>query len=298
MLKYLLLFWIELCLASNVELSINTQHSQIQFEVEYLNISTVSGSFKDFKGSFLFNTSNNEISDLLVEIPVQNIFTSDVKRDHHLKSKDFLDMTNYPNMIFSLKGPMNVESQTKMLGKLQIKNIIKNQEFLVEFKGRKKDSWGNEGYFFKIEGQINRKDFGIVWNRKLDDGGWLVGDIIKFKSHIEAQPIESKPAFSRFYVPEKKNVPYNEEGSPVDMELNKSPNIQLNEEKITSEDDFQIMKYVIGFFIFFSTVGISLFVVHKFYRLNQSYSLRREVLFDSFIIIFFVIVFTLYAKLF
>lgn len=162
-------------------------HCKIGFSIRHFGISETEGFFKSFHGTI--NTEKEDFSDAEVElsIDVNSIYTQDENRDLHLNSADFFNAEQYPSIYFKSTGVQIVKAnQYQMHGDLTMMGITKKISLDVEFGGIvKKDPFGNTKAGFFIDGKINRKDWGLVWNRNLDFGGIAVGETVKIKCHIE-----------------------------------------------------------------------------------------------------------------
>lgn len=180
---------------------INTQHSFINFELPYMMVSTVKGSFESFNGTFDFLPEESVVQDIKLTILAKSINTRDGKRDQHLNRSDFFNTSEYKEIIFESSGlSLAKEGRGKGQGTLTIKGISKPLTFSIKNNGLLRDPIDKNkvGLFLEITGSLNRKDYGINWNKSLDNGGVLIGDKVTFSFVVEANPIDAKPAFSRF----------------------------------------------------------------------------------------------------
>lgn len=189
---------------------VNGQHSFVNFELDYMKVSEVKGTFDRFQGAFEWDAVSKELKDVEFQIFVKSINTRDPKRDNHLKRKDFFHVKKFPMMSFvgkkvSYKNGIPVA----ISGDLTLKDITKPHTFDVSWKGEFQDPVDKKkkSLFLKAKTSINRTDFGITWNRALDQGGWIVGDEVKVEIVIEANPTDARPAFSRFYRKTRKILP-------------------------------------------------------------------------------------------
>lgn len=169
---------------SNQKWISDTAHSELTFRVKHMMISNVKGSFKSFHaevdGDDLFNSS------IKVIIDAASIYTSDEKRDTHLKSADFFDAGKYKEITFESSSFKKIEEDKYLLkGMLTIRNVSKEVSLDVEFGGIGKDPWGNERAGFSVSGRINRKDWGLNWNAALETGGVLVSEDVTIGCDIE-----------------------------------------------------------------------------------------------------------------
>lgn len=190
------------------ELEINQDHSKIGFEVDYMTLTSVQGSFKRYHGTFNLSASEKEISDISVSIAASSVDTNEPKRDFHIRGHEFFLVASHPEISFESKGPFAISSSKKMRipGKLTIKGITREVELEGIYKGGVIDPWSKENYFFELSTKINRQDFGMNWNKELDTGGYLVGDEVRIKLSIQAQPSGEKTAFSTHMIPSTKGI--------------------------------------------------------------------------------------------
>jgi len=165
---------------------IDPSHSRVQFKVKHLMISNVLGSFKEFEGNA--SMVENDFASTLVSFSINtaSIDTEAADRDAHLKSADFFDAENFPKIEFEGKGMTQKDEENFNLnGVLTIKGVSKPVILSVEFGGLMTDPWGNKKAGFSVTGEINRKDFGMVWNAALETGGVLVSDKVKILCDVE-----------------------------------------------------------------------------------------------------------------
>jgi len=165
---------------------IDPSHSRVQFKVKHLMISNVLGSFKEFEGKA--SMVENDFSSTVVNFSINtaSIDTEAADRDTHLKSVDFFDVVNFPKIEFEGKGMTQKDEENyELKGNLTIKGISKPLTLSVEFGGLMTDPWGNKKAGFSVTGEINRKDWGMVWNAALETGGVLVSDKVKILCDVE-----------------------------------------------------------------------------------------------------------------
>ncbi|RXJ86151.1 YceI family protein [Arcobacter sp. CECT 8985] len=166
--------------------NVDASHSNVGFKVKHLMISNVTGKFDKFSGSFEYDEKTKTLKSLTGNVDVASINTENKKRDGHLKSKDFFDAANFPKLTFKLK---KVEDD-KAYGVLTMKGVSKDVVFDFENNGTVKDPWGNQRVGLELSGKINRKDFGLNWNKALEAGGVMVGENVKL--NIELEGIQAK----------------------------------------------------------------------------------------------------------
>ena len=169
--------------------SIDPSHSEIGFKVKHMMFTNVSGKFNDFKATIENNENEFETSTISFSAQVESIDTNNIDRDNHLRSADFFDVENFPELSFqSTNIKKNSESQFEISGDLTIKEATVNVILEAEYSGIMKDPWGNTKIGLSLSGKINRKEFGLNWNAALETGGVLVGENINLL--IEAQLIK------------------------------------------------------------------------------------------------------------
>lgn len=164
---------------------VDTAHSRIGFSARHMVISEVEGQFREF--DINFNTGEDFAdSDIEVIIKTQSIDTGNTDRDNHLKSPDFFDAENNPEIKFVSSSIKKIsDDDFKLNGDLTIRGITKPVELDVAFGGKVKDPWGNERIGFQVEGKVNRFDYDLKWNALMETGSAVVGKIIKINCHVE-----------------------------------------------------------------------------------------------------------------
>lgn len=172
--------------ASAADYTIDPEHSKIGFKVKHLGISSVVGHFGSFTGNFIYDPQNVASSKAQASITAKSINTDQTKRDDHLRSPDFLNVEKSPEITFVSKEikPLN-EGTFQVIGDLTINGITKSVVLDTEYGGSANDPWGNERAAFSASTTLNRKDFGIVWNKVLETGGLVVGEDVKISLEIE-----------------------------------------------------------------------------------------------------------------
>ncbi len=164
---------------------IDPTHSEIQFKVKHLVISTVTGSFKDFEGSMEFDEEFGGAT-INFSAKIDSIFTNNEQRDIHLKSNDFFNAEKYPQLTFVGKSFSKVSgSDWKLEGDLTIRDVTKTITLDVEFGGKMTDPYGNKKAGFVVIGKINRKEFGLTWSAVTEAGGVVVSDEVKIECNVQ-----------------------------------------------------------------------------------------------------------------
>ncbi len=161
-------------------------HSRIGFTVTHMVITEVEGKFDKFTVEVYSDKPDFSDARAIVTIDVNSINTGNAKRDNHLRSPDFFDAAKYPTIKFVSKKMQRVgKNRYKLIGDLTIRNVTKEVALDVEFRGTVRDPWGNTRAGFKVSGEINRQDFGVSWNKTLDQGGLVVGNTVKLDIDLE-----------------------------------------------------------------------------------------------------------------
>lgn len=161
---------------------LDPSHSEVQFKVKHMVISTVTGNFDDFNASV--ESNSNDFSDAKFEFDakVDSINTKNSDRDGHLKSADFFAAEQFPEMKFeSTSGIQN----GKIDGTLEIRGEKKPITLNADFGGVITDPWGLERAGFEFSGEINRKDYGLGWSQVTEAGGLVVSDKVKLLVNLE-----------------------------------------------------------------------------------------------------------------
>ncbi|HEY3309078.1 MAG TPA: YceI family protein [Desulfuromonadaceae bacterium] len=167
--------------------NIDPDHSNVGFKVRHLMVSNVKGSFDKHTGTVDINDKDITKSKLEVSIDTNSINTNVQKRDEHLRSADFFDVAKFPAMTFvSKKVAKAGKDKLKVTGDLTLHGVTKEVVLDVEGPSKEsKDPWGSIRRGATASTKINRKDFGIAWNKALETGGFAVGEEITITLEIE-----------------------------------------------------------------------------------------------------------------
>ena len=171
--------------ASNYQ--IDPDHSSFQFKIRHLMVSNVKGDFTKSKGTVTMD--DQDVSNLKVDLTIEtaSVDTAHAKRDEHLRGSDFFDVAKYPTITFISKRVTKAGAdKLKVTGDLTIHGVTR--EVTLDVEGptpQVKDPWGNVRRGATATGRINRKDFGIVWNRTLEAGGVVVGEEVDIYVEVE-----------------------------------------------------------------------------------------------------------------
>jgi len=166
---------------------IDPQHSSAQFAVRHLGLSTVRGAFSKLSGTMVLDDQDITKSSVEVTIDVNTVDTREPDRDKDLRSERFFDVAHFPTMTFkSKKVEQLAPGKLRVTGDLTIRGT--SREVTLDVDGPTnpvKDPWGNQRLAATATTKINRQDYGVKWNAKLDNGGVVVGDDVNITLDVE-----------------------------------------------------------------------------------------------------------------
>jgi polyisoprenoid-binding protein YceI len=161
-------------------------HSEVQFKIRHLMISTVTGQFHRFEGTVETEAEDFATAKAHFTADINSISTNNEQRDGHLKNGDFFDAENYPQLIFESDGIEKISHDDfKIHGALTMRGIKKNIVLNAEFGGIVDDPWGNKRAGFSLSGKINRKDFGVSFGTLTETGGVGLGEEVKLLANVQ-----------------------------------------------------------------------------------------------------------------
>lgn len=163
--------------------NIDKAHSKVGFSIAHMGVSEVEGNFDEFDAAVVTKTEDFNGAEVSFTAKTSSIDTDNERRDGHLKSPDFFEVEKYPEIAF--KGTLVKEGgQYKLKGNLTMKGVTKPAEFDVTYGGAVNTGKGMKAGF-KLNGKINRHDYGLTWSNKLATGELTVGDIVEVIAKIE-----------------------------------------------------------------------------------------------------------------
>ena len=166
--------------------AIDPTHSEAGFKVKHLVISTVNGKFNEFEGSVESEDDNFENANISFAAKIDSISTGVADRDAHLKSDDFFNAEQYPELKFQSTSFEKVDDEEYSLkGDLTIRDITKPVSLKVVYGGTVTDPYGNTKAGFEISGKVNRKEFGLKWSAVTEAGSVVVSDEVKLDLNIQ-----------------------------------------------------------------------------------------------------------------
>jgi polyisoprenoid-binding protein YceI len=171
----------------NMRYDIDPVHTTITFSAKHMLVATVRGSFKKFSGWVEFDPEHPEQAKVEVEIDAFSIDTREEARDNHLRSADFLYVEKYPTITFKAEGARKIgPGQYELPGKLTIRGVTRDVTLQVEGGDEViKDAYGFIRRGFTARTTINRHDFDLRWDNKIETGGLIVGERVGIEIDVE-----------------------------------------------------------------------------------------------------------------
>lgn len=159
---------------------VDPAHSNVGFAVRHMMITTVRGHFGEFDGTLEVDESG--AARARGRIAAASIETGDTRRDAHLRSADFFDVEEFPEIRFEARAvePLG-DAQIRMTGYLTIRGMTRTVELDVAVQGAARDPWGNDRLGLEVGGEIDREDFGLRWNQALESGGLVLGSKVRLE---------------------------------------------------------------------------------------------------------------------
>ena len=163
------------------EYEIDKSHTRVGFSVKHMVISTVRGEFTDYEGKIFFDENDVTRSTVEGTIKVASISTSNEKRDEHLRSSDFFDVQNHPEITFKSKRVEKRGDNHVIIGDFTMRGVTREVEIPFKVTGTLVDPWGGERVGIEAAFTLNRKDYGVAWTKTLDNGGLVVSDQVNIE---------------------------------------------------------------------------------------------------------------------
>ncbi len=169
---------------------LDPSHTLVEFSAKHLMITTVKGRITDVEGSIVSDERDPKNSSVEATLKAASIDTRTDQRDQHLRSADFLNAEQFPEIKFRSTRIEGGKENFKLTGDLTIRDVTRPITLDVQFEGQQKDPWGGERVGFSATGKIDRRDFGLTWNQALETGGVVVGNDIKISLEVEAVKVD------------------------------------------------------------------------------------------------------------
>ena len=171
--------------------NLDPEHSTIEFRITHMVVSKTTGQFTDYAGYIDMDAEDGTVTAIEATIKAESVNTNHIKRDTHLRNAEFLDVKLYPTITYKMKNYKKPSEGFTAMGDLTLHGVTKEVLLTGRYNGSTRDPWGNTRAGFSAEGKLNRKDFGMIWNKTLDNGGLVVGDEVQIRLDIEC--IKAKP---------------------------------------------------------------------------------------------------------
>lgn len=160
-------------------------HSSVEFTVRHFMINKVRGEFKDFTANATYDAEDMSAWSVTATIQTASIDTENEKRDDHLRSADFFDAANNPEITFKSKSITKEGDGYVAIGDFTMRGVTKEIKLPFEITGQITDPWGNKRIGIEASLTINRQDYGVSWSKSMDNGGLVVSDEVKIELNME-----------------------------------------------------------------------------------------------------------------
>jgi polyisoprenoid-binding protein YceI len=172
--------------ASRVTWAIDPVHTNAEFAIRHLMITTVRGRFTGVRGTVVTDDADPASGSVEVIIDAASIDTRETQRDAHLRSADFFDVEKFPTITFRSTAIRDVSGDGfKVVGDLTIHGVTREVVLDVTAEGRARDQWGGDRAGFHATTKIKRSDFGLTWNQLIETGGLAVADDVKITLDVQ-----------------------------------------------------------------------------------------------------------------
>lgn len=164
---------------------VDASHSSVEFTARHLMVSKVRGRFTSFTGTIEVGDDPLQ-SSVRATVDLASVETHDEKRDGHLRSPDFFDVENHPQMTLVSTGIRPDGDDFVLSADVTVRGVTRPVDFRLEFNGVERDPWGGTRAGFTATAEVNRRDWGLEWNVPLDGGGLLVSEKVKMTLEVQA----------------------------------------------------------------------------------------------------------------
>lgn len=181
--------------ASAADYEIDASHSHVGFAVRHMMVSSTRGEFGGVTGTVKLDDKDLSRSKIEATIDAKSIDTRDAKRDEHLRSPDFFDVAQHPTITFRSTGIHRKGDSYLVTGDLTMRGVTKSVTLVASAPTPEvKDPWGGVRRGLTATAKLNRKDFGISWNKALDSGGLVVGEEVQVQLDVELKQKQTATA--------------------------------------------------------------------------------------------------------
>lgn len=172
---------------AKVKWTIDPAHSEVEFKVKHLMITNVKGNFEKYDADIETEDNDFMSAKIFFTADIASVTTGNVERDAHIKSDDFFNANQYPQLKFVATGYEDVDhdGSYELYGDLTIRDITQKVKLDVEYGGPIRDQWGNTRAGFNINGKISRKSYGLKWDVLTEAGGIVVSDEVCLHCNIQ-----------------------------------------------------------------------------------------------------------------
>jgi len=178
--------------AQTSEWTFDHAHSSIEFSIDHMVISEVTGKFTEFDGKVTSTSNDFENAQIEFFIEAKSINTDNEDRDNHLRDADFFDVAKFPQIVFKSTSFTKIDDKNYLLsGELTMHGVTKEVTFDVKYGGTVIDPWGNTKAGFKLTGELNRKDYGLTWSKALETGGLVVGEEVTLTARVQLAKVNN-----------------------------------------------------------------------------------------------------------
>jgi len=178
--------------AQTTEWTFDHAHSSIEFSIDHMVISEVTGKFTEFDGKVTSTSNDFENAQIEFFIEAKSINTDNEDRDNHLRDADFFDVAKFPQIVFKSTSFNKIDDKNYILsGQLTMHGVTKEVTFDVKYGGTVIDPWGNTKAGFKLTGELNRKDYGLTWSKALETGGLVVGEEVTLTARVQLAKVNN-----------------------------------------------------------------------------------------------------------
>lgn len=173
--------------------TLDTAHAEVGFSAKHLMVATVRGRFEEVEADIHIDEERPELSHVTARIKAASLNTGSADRDAHLRSADFLDVENHPELVFRSTKVEHAGEAFTLHGDLTIRGVARPVTLRGELAGPVIAPWGGGRHAgFELDGEIDREDWGLGWNMALEAGGVLVSKNVKL--HLAVEVLEDAPA--------------------------------------------------------------------------------------------------------
>lgn len=172
--------------ADAADYQVDPVHSTVSFGIKHLGLSEVRGGFTNFTGKVSYDPAKPEEFKAAGTVEVASLNTGNKMRDDHLRSPEFFDAAKLPDIKFETTGIKKDDGEWVVTGQFTLHGVTKELKLRGEISGPILDPMGKTRIGLVATTKINRLDYGITWNKKLDKGGLMIGDDVKITLNIEA----------------------------------------------------------------------------------------------------------------